>query len=182
VIYSGNRYLTKEEMTENAKYILTYLTGAGWTKNAVCAVLGNMETESTINPDIWESLNYGDTTHGYGLVQWTPATKYLNWCTDNGLTPSAMNSNLARILYEVQQNIQWVYTGMTFEEFTKSMDTPYNLAVLFLHYYEQPLNPNDAQRGNQATYWYENLTGGVIIPPEQKTHKFKWNLYLRRRV
>lgn len=48
-------------------------------------MLGNMETESTINPGIWQSLNSGNASGGFGLTQWTPATKYINWANNNGL-------------------------------------------------------------------------------------------------
>lgn len=48
---------------------------------------------------------------------------------------------------------------MTFEEFTQSTDIPYNLAVLFLTYYEQPRYQERSkdERGEQAEYWYEYL-------------------------
>jgi hypothetical protein len=87
-----------------------------------------------------------------------------------------MDSNLKRILYEVDNNIQWINSNMTFEEFTHSTDTPYNLAMLFLSSYERPAEPNQPNRGTQAEYWYTNLGGGGIIidpnPPPQ-TNKNK---------
>lgn len=160
MIYSGNRFLSLSEMTSNANYILDYLTARGWTKNAICGMLGNMQTESTINPAIWQSLIEGNTSGGYGLVQWTPATKYLDWCTANSLIYSEMNSNLLRILYEVENNIQWVNGSMTFTAFTHSTDTAYNLGLLFLEFYEQPADPNQTIRATQANYWFTTLAGG----------------------
>lgn len=159
-MYSENRYLTLSEMTVNAQYILGYFTSRGWTKNAVCGMLGNMQTESTINPGIWESLNEGNMSGGYGLVQWTPATKYTNWADTNSLSWGDMDSQLKRILYEVQHNIQWQHPTMTFAQYTQSTDTAYNLGLLFLAHYEMPTNPNQPIRGTQATYWYDHLTGG----------------------
>jgi hypothetical protein len=42
------------------------------------------------------------------LVQWTPMTKYIDWANANGLTVGyKRNSQLARIDYEVDNNIQW---------------------------------------------------------------------------
>ena len=52
-VISSNAYLTVAQMTGNAQYILNYLMARGWTKEAVCAMLGNMQSESTINPGIW---------------------------------------------------------------------------------------------------------------------------------
>lgn len=166
MVHSGNFYLTLAQMKDNAEYILDYLTARGWTKNAICGMLGNMQTESNINPGIWQNLDAGNTRLGYGLVQWTPATKYLNWCDDLGLTYGAMDSNLQRILYEVEENIQWGDDSngnpppFDFYTFTKSNLPPYELGMLFLIYYERPGNQNQPSRGTQAEYWYNTLEGG----------------------
>lgn len=167
-IHSGNRYLSMSEMTDNAQYILTYLMNVGWTKNAVCGMLGNMQSESTINPAIWESLKQGNRSGGFGLVQWTPATKYINWANSNGLNYTTMNANLQRIIWEVANNQQWINSldpkGRSFKEFTESTDSPYDLAMVFISAYERPKNPNQPNRGTQAMYWYETLDGeGTII-------------------
>lgn len=168
MVYSGNRYLTMAEMRVNAEYIFAYLTRKGWSKNAICGVLGNMQTESTINPSIWQSLKQGNMSGGYGLVQWTPATKYIDWCSENGLIYFEIDSNLERILYEVENNLQWIHPTMKFREFTISNKSPYDLAMLFLKHYERPKEPNQPVRGNQANYWFSTLVGGNpggVSPP-----------------
>ena len=76
---SNNKYLSQGEMESNAKEIYTYLSDKGWTLNAISGLLGNMQRESTINPGLWQSLKEGNYSGGYGLVQWTPASKY--WCS-----------------------------------------------------------------------------------------------------
>lgn len=48
--YSSSNALTTEQMKVNAQYIWNYLKNFGWTKNAVAGMLGNMQSESTINP------------------------------------------------------------------------------------------------------------------------------------
>lgn len=158
--YSANRYLNLQEMTINAQYILDYLLGKGWTKNAICGMLGNMETESTINPGIWQSLDTGNLQGGFGLVQWTPASKYIDWANSMTYDYTEMDSNLKRILYEVENNIQWIDSNMTFAQFTQSTDTPYNLGLKFLSAYERPANPDQPERGTQAEYWFDSLEGG----------------------
>lgn len=160
MVYSGNYFLTLEEMTVNAQYILDYLLMQGWTKESVCGMLGNMETESTINPGIWQNLDYGNMNGGFGLVQWTPASKYTNWADSNSLVWEEMDSNIKRILYEVENNIQWIHPDMTFYEFTQLTTSPEECAMLFLEHYERPANPNQPDRATQARYWYDNLTGG----------------------
>jgi hypothetical protein len=167
-VVSGNRYLSMSEMTENAEYVLSYLTGLGWTKNAISGLLGNLQTESNINPGIWEGLNYGNMSGGYGLVQWTPATKYIDWANSRGLSYPEMDSQLQRIQYEVDNNLQWFggYSDiMTFQEFTQSTETPEYLAEVFIRTYEHPADPDQPVRGTQARYWFDNLEGGVIIDP-----------------
>jgi hypothetical protein len=164
-----SRPLTMDEMTVNANFILSYLMGKGWTKNAVCGLLGNIQTESSMNPARWQGDNVGDTADGFGLTQWTPATKYLDWASANGYTYTSMEGNLERIIYEVANNLQWfggVSGSMTFEEWTHSTDTPYNLAMDFIATYEHPADPSQPARGEQADYWYTHLDGsGVIIDP-----------------
>jgi hypothetical protein len=175
-----SRSLTLEEMTVNGNYILSYLMGKGWTKNAVCGMLGNMQSESSINPARWQGDHIGDTVNGFGLVQWTPATKYLDWASANGYDYKSMEGNLERILYEVDNHLQWYDADMTFQEFTQSTDTPYNLAMKFISAYERPANPDQPQRGTQADYWWDHLDGsGVIIgPPAGETNHQIYHLWL----
>lgn len=159
--YSKNAYLTQSEMKVNAQYILDYLVRRGWTKNAVCGMLGNMESESTINPGIWQDLQQGNMLGGYGLVQWTPASKYISWAEGQGLTVSSMDSQLKRILYEVENGVQWIDETMTFLEFTRSTLSPYELGIKFLLAYERPANPKQPWRGTQAESWYSLLNGSI---------------------
>lgn len=159
----SNRYLTRKQMKPNAQYILNYLLGKGWTKQAICGVLGNMETESTMNPCLWESLRVGNMRGGYGLTQWTPASKYINWCKAKGIPYASIDSNLKRLDYEVENNMQWINSldpkKRTFKQFTRSTDSPKDLAMVFIRAYERPKYPNQPKRGTQAEYWYKTLTG-----------------------
>lgn len=94
-----------------------------------------------------------------------------------------MDANIYRILYEVENNIQWIATSTynySFREFTQSTDTPYNLALAFLANYERPADPNQPARGTQAEYWYEFLGGLPPIPTIiRKKKKFPWAVLTR---
>lgn len=175
----GNKFLSMEEMTINANYIYPILIGMGWSKNAICGVMGNLQSESSINPQIWEGLNEGNLQGGYGLVQWTPATKYINWANENGLTYGEMDSQIKRIQYEVENNIQWSYASdgtpppYSFLEFTKQTKPPYDLAMEFIKFYERPLEPNQPWRGEQANHWFEVLSGDPIPPTPTGKIKLK---------
>ena len=158
-MFISNSYLSLAQMKVNAQYILDYLLAKGWTKNAVCGMLGNMQTESTINPGIWEGLQEGDLNDGVGLVQWTPATKYLWWADSEGLQRLNMESQLKRILWEVENDEQWIWSSMTFTEFTQSSLPAYDLGMLFIKAYERPYDVNQPIRGTQAEYWFSELSG-----------------------
>jgi len=157
---SGNRYLNMEEMTNNAQYIAYYLIDKGWSANAISGILGNMQTESTINPAIWQNLDEGNTTLGFGLVQWTPATNYINWANGQGLDYKMMDSNLLCILYELKNGLQWISTSsfpLSFKEFSTSNATPEYLAHAFIVNYERPANPDQPIRQTQARHWFNVL-------------------------
>ena len=48
--YNSSQSLTLEQEKINATYIWNYLREQGWTLNAVAVMLGNMQSESAINP------------------------------------------------------------------------------------------------------------------------------------
>ena len=155
-VISSNAYLTVAQMTGNAQYILNYLMARGWSKEAVCAMLGNMQSESTINPGIWQGLDSSRVDLGYGLVQWTPSTKYTSWATGRGYAIGDIDGQLERIIYEKDNSIQWqkVTTTMTFAQFSTSTASVETLAELFELNYEQHAGSAQPARKTQARYWY----------------------------
>lgn len=155
---TGNRYLSMTEMQNNADIMYAFFTDQGWTVNAIAAMFGNMQTESTLNPGIWENLD--PFIGGYGLVQWTPYTKYSEWAgtdwQDNG------QKEMERIIYELENHLQWISTSlypMTFRDFSQSDKPPAYLAQAFLYNYERPAVKPQPARSRQAEYWYEYLAG-----------------------
>ena len=190
---SGNRYLSTAEMQNNAVIIRNTLNSYGWSLNAIAAVLGNMQSESSINPGIWESLQ-PNTSRGFGLVQWTPATKLIDWAGSNYQNGYVQ---LERIQYEANNGLQWfrnpaapiVEPPISFLEFTTSTEPVATLANYFLWFYEHPANPIQPNRAEQAEYWYEYLSGSEPEPPDpnppvpkpSKPMKFYYYLVLRRR-
>jgi hypothetical protein len=143
-VIAANRVLLQNEMLTNARYIYNYLrslpSSTQWSKGAIVAMLGNMEKESTINPDRWQNGTVNPEL-GYGLVQWTPSTKYTNWLP-SGADKKDIDNQLGRILYEVSNGVQWLSSkhspAMSFAEFTKSTKSVDVLAEYFLRCYEQP--------------------------------------------
>lgn len=160
---SGNFFLNQSQMENNATIMARFFTLRGWTKNAIAGMLGNMQTESSLNPGIWENLE--PYAGGYGLVQWTPYTKYSNWAgdgwEDNG------EKEMERIIYELENGLQWISTSkypMTFEEFSVSTASPEELAQAWLYNYERPADLDQPQRSTQARAWFEFIGGISTIP------------------
>ncbi len=152
----------------------------GWTKNAVAAMLGNMEVESSINPGVWEQLD-SDPEHfyqvngrypGYGLVQWTPYTKYSTWAGDLWRNNGGMQC--ARIQWEMENGAQFAWPTMTFMQFSKSKKDPRKLAEIFELGYERHAGDPQPIRKEYAWKWFKFL-GGSYFPIElmQKQRRCK---------
>jgi len=137
-------WLTEEESLNNAQMVVNHFIGTDWTKEALSAMCGNMRHESSINPDMYEYGYSWEADRGYGLVQWTPRSKYWDWATANGLPQREGDSQLARIDYEVDNNIQWIprdsYGDMTFAQFRANTGTwtVHYLTEAFTWSYERP--------------------------------------------
>ena len=167
---TSSHALNLEQMKINAEYIYKSLGDKGFTKNAICGMLGNMQSESTINPGRWQSDSVGGdpSGHGYGLVQWTPYTKYTIWCSGDY---STMDNNLSRVIYEIDNGIQWIQTEsypITFYEFAHSKESPEYLAQAFLRNYERPQDPDQPIRSTQARYWWDYLGDDVRVKNTKK--------------
>lgn len=96
-------------------------------------MLENMQTESIINFGIWKNFDEGKLNVGFGLVQWTPVSKYFYWANGIG-DPYRIIPQLMRI----ENNIQYTNPNKNFLQFTQSTESVYDLAVDFLKYYEKP--------------------------------------------
>jgi surface antigen len=191
-ICTKNSYsISIDEMKPNAKYIYQYLNSKGWTINAVAGLLGNLQEESKMSPAIWESLIDGTNANGtlnmtainnyynshgrypgFGLVQWTPYSKYTDWCAEQGLVYWDIDSQLQRIDYEAEQRLQWISRpskgyDLTFNEFISSTRNAAWLAAAFAFCYERPArstgteaeqNALRAERGANGDFWYNYLS------------------------
>ena len=83
----------------NARYIYNFLRTQDFTKAAICAMLGNFQCESSLDPGIWESRTSAGKyvlSGGYGIAQLTSAQDFIDWCCRINLltinTESAINA------------------------------------------------------------------------------------------
>lgn len=139
------QWLTEEQSLSNAQLVVNYYKAKGWAKESIAALCGNMRKESSLNPNMSEYGYAWEADRGYGLVQWTPRSKYWNWAVSQGLPPEVAESQLARIDYEQANNIQWgpkVYgtPPYDFHSFAvnQNNDSVDTLTYYFGAYYEAP--------------------------------------------
>lgn len=178
---SGNFYLNQTQMENNALLIAQIGYSKGWTKNAISAMLGNMQAESSINPGIWEGLN--PFNGGYGLVQWTPYTKYSTWATGEGYTWQDNGpAELERIAYEAVNGLQWFYNSeigmsppITLSDFLVSNLPINDLSNYWLWFYEHPADPyagTQAYRQSLTNNWYNFIPDPSTTIPVWLLFKF----------
>lgn len=137
--------LTETQALNNAQIVADHFAGTDWTRESLSAMLGNMKHESSVNPNMYEFGYSWNADRGFGLVQWTPRSKYWDWATARGLEPRSGNSQLERINFEVDNNIQWIakatnFNGLTFAEFRSNSRglTVAELTEAFTWGYERP--------------------------------------------
>lgn len=87
LVCEAGRELPFEQKKRNAIYVYNYFSNLGWSEQAICGILGNMQVESGINPAIWSTLN--DEKGTYGIVQWATSADFLK---SIGLSANEVNS------------------------------------------------------------------------------------------
>ena len=82
---TGGYNIGTTEATANGTEIYGILNSLGYAIISIAAILGNIDGESDYNPWQWQDNNIQSTTSyrsntgvGYGLVQWTPSTEYID--------------------------------------------------------------------------------------------------------
>lgn len=109
-------WLSDADSLKNAQKVVDYLytSGSDWKKESISALIGNMKHESSINPNMYEFGYDWTDDRGFGLVQWTPRSKFWDWGVSEGYSESELrsgDSQLARLDYEVDNNIQYIANG-----------------------------------------------------------------------
>jgi len=176
-IYSQQNALTQSQKTANATFIYLYLSLNGWSHNAICALLGNMEGESGINPGRAQVGGGG----AFGLTQWDGdrRTTMQNWLTQYGYASNGYGSlqgQLQYLLCEVtnpnDEKLGWPWIRnheikISFSEFTKSSHSIDALVVMFGQNYER---------------FESGKTGSQIadIRAERKGFAAKWHTYFNK--
>ena len=97
--FTDKNRLSDTQQKSNAKYIYKYLSNLSWTKESICALLGNVQQECQLNPGVWQLQD--NINAGYGIVQWTGGKVFLKWAELNiGQTNSLATNNPKKLLKE----------------------------------------------------------------------------------
>jgi FOG: LysM repeat len=184
------QWLTEAQSLNNAQLVANFFKGTDWTREAISALCGNMRSESSLNPDMYEFGYAWEENRGYGLVQWTPRSKYWDWAVGLNLDPRSGNSQLARINYEVLNNIQWYATTefpYSFAEFRSNSGNwdVETLTEMFVWNYERPArSAGEASLPNRQAFarnclanldWAGTGGGGSPTTPRKATLSVKTN-------
>ncbi|MDN6220682.1 MAG: phage tail tip lysozyme [Lactococcus lactis] len=166
--------------------------GAGFSKQAAAALLGNAQGESDANPTADEGG--GRPGFGYGVWQWTdssgasPGRVYMiNLMTRAGVTdnPDTITAQFKLLMWHAQ-NGQWIAKRSYPYSWTQFMTlTNINTATqAFVSNFERPLNGHP-ERSTWAQEWYNKFVnlgipsggGGYIAPissPITVTSEMGW--------
>lgn len=166
--------------------------GAGFSKQAAAALLGNAQGESDANPTADEGG--GRPGFGYGVWQWTdssgasPGRVYMiNLMTRAGVTdnPDTITAQFKLLMWHAQ-NGQWIAKSSYPYSWTQFMTlTNINTATqAFVANFERPLNGHP-ERSTWAQEWYNKFvnleipsgSGGYIAPissPITVTSEMGW--------
>lgn len=175
--YSGT------EAEDNARMIYNILSDQGWTLNAIAGAIGNMQAESGLNPWRWQgdtvlasdSSLLDSTEHGYGLVQFTPANKYVQNATGyTGYGPNfsdqigSEDDGAAQMMYLDAEGdyIEHSSYPLSYAEYKVSTESAYYLGKVWLINYERPGDQSEEvqdYRGNLAQSWYDTLSGETPV-------------------
>ena len=138
--YTSGYTLPIKQQYFNAKCIINFCKNMSkykWTEKSICALLGNMSFESTLNPKLGETGG-----SGYGLVQWTPKSKLLNRAKAIGRYSSYDTIYTQMKVLDSDLEKEWIKTSdypITIDDFVKDTSHDINwLTGAFLKNYERP--------------------------------------------
>lgn len=126
-INPNQKILSENDQLHNAQLVANRLIKNGWDKKSISATIGNMSHESFLNPNMYELAFPVGSNHGYGLVQWTPASKYFNWANQKGYSQNEIygDAQLDRLDYEAENDIQYQANS---HAITYGRETKYNFS------------------------------------------------------
>ena len=174
------------DQTDNATEVWAILVNEyHWTENAASAVLGNLQAESQLNPGQWEKDEGGNFSAGFGIGQWTPATKVSDYVGSKDVNKMADGTKQVMLLVSRPSQYSDYYlnpdgtstyyneSGLPYitnmEDFSQSTESIEKLTKLWAICWERPgssyYNTSKDTRIRYANHWYDTLSDAPIPPP-----------------
>lgn len=178
-VVQGRAGLSDEVKEANAEYIYNYLSLAGWSREAICGVLGNFDTECGLNPGAWQIMD--NPTKAYGLAQWSPASDFFKEIgmekDENGEVWKKADNMVANSTQELMDielqyfldscdpdnpNVEYRWSKgymdtpfymRSASEYSVSHENPADLATVFRTYYERSSADDLESRKDNAEKW-----------------------------
>ncbi|MBP3871652.1 MAG: hypothetical protein J6E46_11850 [Faecalicoccus sp.] len=147
---AGNFHASNDIAVNNAMCVWRFFKARGWSLQAVCGMLGNMQEESGVNPGMWQSLR----GPGYGLVQWTPAYEVTSFLEARGLPIDSGDGQCECLQWEMENEINWYNYGMSFHDYSVSQLDPGTLAYYFHECYERGAGYSSVRETNAMNWFY----------------------------
>lgn len=162
----GTAYHTHYSYEENAKEVYNSLKLHGFSHEACIGVLANMEHESYINPGQQEHGYSGSTSRGYGLVQWTPGTKVIDFAESTGA--NWYDGVMQMDFFYINVPESWIKTTSypyTYDDF-KNLDNIYTATRTFFYNFERGTYHTDMDK--YAKYWNDYFEDEPTPTPTPK--------------
>lgn len=145
---------------ENKNTIYNILVGTyGYSTAAACAIMGNMEAESSYTP----GEDTGDGGTSYGLCQWHAGRKnaLMSWCSENGFNYASIEGQLAYLDHELSTSYQSVKNSLNTANNENTEDAAYQAAYDFCVGFEKPAAGATAgvRRGETARRLFQEYSG-----------------------
>ena len=178
---SSDSNLTQDQIDHNARGFFTLFYRLGFSPGAICAMLGNIQAESGINPAKLQGSSADPIPDnqtmllyiaGAGVVQWTPAKDTIvPFAINIGRNWYSMLTQYLRLKYEYENDFEFIgvtvhgqyYNWDIFHDYEVDpvipLQTVNDLAEAFLRGYLRPSNP-EATLANRQYYsrlWYNEL-------------------------
>ena len=171
-------------LTNNAEIIYGLLTSNGWTHQATCGVLANLQAESSMNPAQWQIGktigDWNDGNTGLGLGQWTPPSKLGNILGHNQSAYENGDPQVELLATDESQytrgylhddgtapyyNLTGVPVYRSIASYSQATDDPADLAMTWLCCWEKgsAQYANTAGRKANAQYWDSYFNGQYYI-------------------
>lgn len=186
------------KMQNNALCVYEFFSAKGWTINAIAAMCGNMQQESTINPNS-QQFPANPNVGAWGLVQWDPHTAlfdildylyndHTDWY-DGDKQCNAIYAEYQKCIGEIPASAPFYAAWddrmnatypLTFYQWAHStLDAGY-LAMHFEWCYERPRDTHPV-RATLGRAWYDYLGGGPVPPSPGTGSRGKFWLYMKNR-